>query len=164
VDIEIKLGEESDIYFVIPGLGDKTIDREGIVRFVVKDTIWSRIAEKNTENEDNMAGAVQNLNLFANLEISEGAQIHIIIDPVSDEELYIKGNGNLSMTMQGTGSPSLTGRFDISDGTYSLTLFEVLKRNFSIREGSYLQWNGEIMDAYADITAVYEVRPPPCPL
>jgi hypothetical protein len=53
---------------------------------------------------------------------------------------------------------SLIGKYEISKGNYNLQLFDLITREFSIEPGSYLSWSGEILEANAEIAAVYEVN------
>ena len=52
----------------------------------------------------------------------------------------------------------MTGRYTISEGHYELILFDIVKRNFQIEEGSTLSWSGEMLEAMANISAVYRVN------
>jgi hypothetical protein len=76
----------------------------------------------------------------------------------------VKGKANMSFRMKGNAAPEITGRYEISEGTYNLKLYKVINKTFNIKKGSLLQWNGDVLNARTNITANYEVRTSPLPL
>lgn len=166
LDIRADFSSDSEFHFVVPGLNTASAEEEGVIYFTgIQDTTGQGSLDYITDSIDASTepGPV-NLDLNANVELNPEMRIFIIIDPVSGEELSFKGDGNMSFSMKGRESPSLIGRYVIEEGTYSLALMEVIRRNFHIKEGSYLQWNGDIENATADITASYLIRTSPMPL
>ena len=101
---------------------------------------------------------LQYFELTSNISISDKLNITLITDPASDESLEIAGNGNLSLSINKSGNMSLAGQYEIDKGKYRLRLYDVIKREFEIEKGSTLNWSGDVMDAKADISAVYKVR------
>ncbi|MCB2197227.1 MAG: translocation/assembly module TamB [Bacteroidetes bacterium] len=166
VDLTVNLGDDSEFHFVIPELNNASVEEEGIVRFVdKKDTLWTGIFDRTTEVQDSLKTLRgKGINLSANIEIESGMDIYIEIDPASNEELFINGNANLSFRKRRAETPTLNGRFEIADGTYTLTLYELIRRTFTIQEGSYLMWNGNIQNPVTNITTTYQVRTSPVPL
>ncbi|MFW5821200.1 MAG: translocation/assembly module TamB domain-containing protein, partial [Bacteroidota bacterium] len=75
--------------------------------------------------------------------------------------LSIMGEANLNFTMRPAEEMSLTGQYIINDGTYNLTLYDLIKRKFKIQEGSSITWTGDLLEAKTDITAYYRIRTTP---
>ena len=65
--------------------------------------------------------------------------------------------------MDASGKTSLTGRYEISDGSYNLTVGPV-KRSFKLQQGSSIVWTGEPTEANVDLTAMFEVNAAPIDL
>lgn len=165
INLDARFDNESRFFFVIPGLNTPSVEKEGLVRFIDKsDTIWSDIMLRNIRRSNKLASNDATFDLSANVEIDPGMEITIVIDPASNEELFVKGNANLSLVIKGGSAPNLTGRFEIAEGTYTLKLYDVIRRQLDIKKGSNLVWNGDITNALSDITAVYKVRTSPLPL
>lgn len=165
IDITAVFSKDSDFHFVVPAINTSSADEEGVVYFTVdRDTTGQKSGNLTDSLQVSAVQGPANLKLTANVELNPEMKIFIVIDPLSGEELSFKGNGDMSFSMKGNESPSLTGRYVIEDGNYSLVLLGVIRRNFSIEEGSYLQWNGNIENATADITANYLVSTSPLPL
>ena len=106
----------------------------------------------NTEN---------NIDVTATIEVQEEAVLEIVVDPASGENLSIMGAANLNFNMRPGGQISLTGQYIINDGTYNLTLYDIIRRQFKIQEGSSITWTGDPLEAKTDITAYYRVRTSP---
>jgi len=166
INLTVYLGDNSEFHFVIPELTDASIEEEGVVRFVNEmDTVWTSVFKREPEIQDSLqALSGTGISLSANVEIDAGMDIYIEIDPASNEELFLNGNANLSFQKRRAETPTLSGRFEIQDGTYTLTLYEVIRRTFSIEKGSYLVWNGNVQNPVTDITTIYQVRTSPVPL
>ncbi|RPI43045.1 MAG: hypothetical protein EHM46_04495 [Bacteroidetes bacterium] len=90
--------------------------------------------------------------------VTDSLELSIMTNPVTGEELRIRGEGDLSFGVSEGGGMSLSGRYTVQSGTYGLRLFNVIKRDFEISEGSYLDWTGEIMEPTVDLTTVYRLR------
>ena len=167
IDMDAHVIKGSVFHLVVPALSTPSAEKEGIVRFVERNKIaGNQIIERSLENNvlpEKNTGNIT-INLTANVEIDEGTKIYILIDPSTNEELYVNGKANLSFSMKQGVTPNLTGQFLINDGTYSMTLFNVIRRTFTIKAGSNLQWTGNFVNPQTDITTIYEVHTSPLPL
>jgi len=56
---------------------------------------------------------------------------------------------------------SLTGAYNLNDGSYLISLESVIKRKFDIIPGSTIIWHGDPLDAEISINATYFVRTAP---
>ncbi len=165
IDITAVFSRDSEFHFLVPGINTTSSDEEGVVYFTgVPDTTDQKSVNVTDSLQGRTVQGPPNLDLTANIELNPEMKIFIVIDPVAGEELSFKGDGNMSFSMKGNESPSLIGRYVIEEGTYTLVLMEVIRRSFNIKKGSYLQWNGDIENATADITANYLVSTSPFPL
>ena len=59
---------------------------------------------------------------------------------------------------------SLAGQYKVEEGDYNLKLFNVIKREFVIREGSSITWTGDVANPLLDLATYYEVRTSPGPI
>jgi len=56
---------------------------------------------------------------------------------------------------------SLTGAYNLNEGSYLVSLESIIKKKFEIDEGSTIIWNGDPLDADISINAKYSVRASP---
>lgn len=66
--------------------------------------------------------------------------------------------------MDKTGRMSLTGSYELEDGSYVVSLENLVKKRFVIQQGSRIDWNGDPLNAEVDLKAMYEVRTSPADL
>jgi hypothetical protein len=98
------------------------------------------------------------------IEIDKQATLRLLMDPSSTDSLVVKGDAALSFTIDRSGKMSLTGAYNLNDGSYLVSLESVIKRKFEINSGSTIIWNGDPLDAQININAVYSVRASPIDL
>jgi hypothetical protein len=75
----------------------------------------------------------------------------------------LKGEAQLSGGIDPSGKTNLTGRYELSEGSYEMN-FNAIKRKFDIKKGSYILWTGEPTMADINITAIYKTEAAPIDL
>ncbi len=108
--------------------------------------------------EQQIASNVTGFDLTLVLEVTEDAELNIIIDPLTGDQLFCSGSGDFTLRMQPDGELSITGTYVIEKGSYTFSYEGLVKREFEIRKGSSLTFSGNPYDARFDITAVYKTR------
>lgn len=100
-----------------------------------------------------------NLNLQANVKVTPGVTVHL---PMDFDQLTANvtavGNGDISVTMRNGEEPNILGNYVFTSGNFSLSLLQLLNKNFAIEEGSTLNFPGNINDARFNLSAVYSQR------
>jgi hypothetical protein len=166
INMELDILKNTRFYFITPQ-EEATIEEEGVVQFIKSDTVKNTVfqQERTTKTEDTLINRGNgNITLTANIELDEEAVLHIIVDPSTNEALEVQGDANLSFAMNKGGGQSLTGRYEIERGNYTLRLYNFIQREFIIQEGSYINWIGDITDAQVNIDAYYKVNTAPISL
>jgi len=160
IDAYVKLRDKSSVTFTIPQDEPGVANREGVIVFVDKDQPLdsSLVAAQDSTRYENprLTGMV----FSGNAEITPLSTIKIIIDQQNGDYVEAKGTANLNATLDPSSKLSLTGRYEIQEGKYQMSLYEVIKRAFAIEKGSYISFNGDVMSAELDITAKYTVHAP----
>jgi hypothetical protein len=98
--------------------------------------------------------------ITANINISKVANFNIVVDAANGDFLNIKGGGQLSAGLDPSGKVSLTGDYEIEQGSYQLS-FNFLQRKFEIQKGSKITWLGEPTNAQLAVTAIYVANTAP---
>jgi len=104
-----------------------------------------------------------NSNISLDLEIDEKSELTIVIDELNGDYLRARGNAQLNVSIDAAGNLAVLGRYDVTEGEYSLT-YEVLKRQFEIQKGGYINFTGDPLKADINMTALYKVEVPPADL
>ncbi|MDD4148859.1 MAG: translocation/assembly module TamB domain-containing protein [Bacteroidales bacterium] len=155
IDLNIGINENTDFTYAIPESQAKLEKRDGIVEFVNKedpDNILTRT------DDSTFIANFSGIELHARLIIDKGAAFNVIIDPNTQDDLRISGVGALDFNIAKNGRMTLSGRYDINDGHYNLSLYNLVKRKFELEAGSSVTWRGDLMDADLSVTAKYSLE------
>lgn len=100
-------------------------------------------------------GAEMKMNFL--LDVTPDATIDLIMDPGGGDR--IKGNAVGSLQVQyGTKSDlRMYGGVDIVDGIYNFSLQQLIHRDFKIREGSTISFQGDPFNASMKVNAIYNL-------
>lgn len=161
----IKLEDDSKVTLVLPDESSAINEAREVVTFIDhNDTLALRkyltVAKPDTASPKLAFQDLSNAQIDLSLEANEKSEITVIVDELNGDNLRIKGNARLNVGISQSGAISLLGRYDVTEGEYSLT-YQVLKRTFSIQKGSYITWTGDPYRAQLDITAVYQTTAVP---
>ncbi len=158
IEGRLKLNQGSSFTFIPPQHMPETIGDEGVVEFIEPlEDIFTELAVRPEETEP-MQSAFENLDISVNVELDPATDVRILIDEVAGDYLEIQGGGLITYGVDPGGRISLTGSYEISGGSYQMTFYDVIRRNFQIEPGSNIVWTGDPLDATVDITAKYTVR------
>ena len=86
------------------------------------------------------------------------ATMRIIMDPVAGDYITGKGTGNIRTEFYNKGDVRMFGNYRINQGVYKFSLQEVIRKDFVIKDGSTITFNGAPLDANMDIQASYTVN------
>ncbi len=157
VDMNINLSDESNFTYVVPQSEKGVLEQKGIVEFIDRDAKKDPfLASINTR--DTIKSTFKGIDISANIELNDNETLNIIIDPATGDKLSVKGNSTLTFDHDPTGDMTLTGRYEITEGSYDLSFYKLVKRKFEIEKGSTIIWSGNPLDATLNIRAIYEVE------
>lgn len=159
VEMKVQLDNGTSVTYVMPESQLMLNECEGIVIFSDSLNQGSDIMSEDTIV--NTYSSVEGITMNASITFEPEALLKLLIDPVAGDSLFVSGAGTLNFTLDPGGQMNLTGRYDINKGGYNITLNELIKRQFKIKEGSSITWTGDIMDALVDLNAIYTVRTSP---
>lgn len=86
------------------------------------------------------------------------ATMKIIMDPIAGDYITGKGTGNIRTEFYNKGDVKMFGNYRINQGVYKFSLQEVIRKDFVIKDGSTITFNGAPLDANMDIQASYTVN------
>ena len=93
------------------------------------------------------------------LGITPETEIQIEIDKESGNILTAMGSGVIDIDVKPANNVfNLNGDYNISTGSYHFDALGLVRRDFSIQEGSIVKFNGDIMDSELDIKALYKTK------
>jgi hypothetical protein len=163
VDMNIRVEKGTKFFFALPVEDPSVIDQDGIVQFIDADA--APYNGQRALNGDSVSKSpVKGINLSAEVTIDPEAELNVIVDPSNGDALKVRGEANLIATMDPSGKTSLTGRYEVTDGSYNLSIGPFSKKAFKLVKGSTIVWTGDPMSANVNLTALYEVNAAPIDL
>ena len=81
------------------------------------------------------------------------------MDPIAGDYISGRGSGNIRTEFYNKADDvKMFGNYRISQGVYKISLQEVIRKDFTINDGSTISFNGPPLDATMDIQASYMVK------
>jgi translocation and assembly module TamB len=163
IQMQMSLVDDSELTYIVPQSEKGVLEQKGIVLFVDRDAKDDPFLA-SINPRDTVKSKFIGLDLTANIELNDKETLSIIIDPITGDKLTVKGNSTLTLDIDPTGDMQLSGRYEITEGSYALSFYKLVKRNFSIKKGSTITWSGDPLLATMDIAASYAVETSPLEL
>lgn len=136
-----------------------TAQNEGFIRSVnfnaqsSPDTINTSSIQTKKENTK------KGLSISIETDITEKAEVRLIMDSYADNFIQAKGIGNISFKMQPGGNIEITGKFSTMQGSYDFSNEKIpflkLNKKFQIKSGGTIIWTGSATNANLNLTAFY---------
>ena len=93
------------------------------------------------------------------VDVTPGADLVIVMDPQAGDKIRAEGRGALQMHYDSdTDDMTLYGKYTLDRGDYNFSLQDLILKNFKIRPGSSISFNGDPLGGILDITAAYRVN------
>lgn len=166
----VRLEDDSKVAIVLPDDASSVARSNEIVTFINhKDSI--AIAKYLYKPKPDTVATtprlefeqLSNATISLDLEADEKSELTIVVDELNGDFLRARGNARLNVGMNASGQLTVLGRYDVTEGEYAMT-YEVLKRQFQIQKGGYIQFTGDPLKADINITAIYQVSTSPADL
>jgi len=163
IDTRVTVAEGSNLTVESPSATPTTVERTGIVEFIDKSAPLDTLLARRLAADTTKVGAT-GYDISAVVTITDRTPFTLVIDPVSGDNLKVRAAGTLNTNIAPDGTIGLSGRLDVTRGQYRMSLYSLATRDFIIRRGSSITWDGDPYNAALDITAVYKVQAAPAEL
>ncbi|GAB3875081.1 translocation/assembly module TamB domain-containing protein [Hymenobacter segetis] len=164
VNTNVTVVDGSNLTVESPTATPTTVAREGIVEFVDKSAPLDTMLSRKLAAGDTLKMAASGYDVTAVVTITDRTPFTIVIDPVSGDNLKVRAAGTLNTNIAPDGTITLSGRLEVARGLYHMSLYSLAQRDFIIRRGSTIVWDGDPYNATLNITAVYKVQAAPAEL
>ncbi|HMO39095.1 MAG TPA: translocation/assembly module TamB domain-containing protein [Saprospiraceae bacterium] len=149
IDVYINATVGDSTRIIIPISSDKEATELKFVKFVDKRRQYLEAEKK--EDLSNPTG----VSLEMNLGIRDEAEVELVFNEQTGDILKGSGRGNLRVLTPRNGDFQMFGDYAIGRGEYLFTLYNVVNKKFTVREGGYIQWTGDPFGAQINIEAEY---------
>lgn len=159
IDVNMRTEEKTKVLISLSG--NSQVTETGFISFVqpsVKEDTLLALMRKKYENKEDDQTTSGNSTVNLQIEATPSAELTVITDPSSGDEIRATGSGALRAVINKDKSIELFGRYSILNGSYRFIYENILRRNFEIQNGSSINFTGNPLAAQLDITANYTVN------
>lgn len=91
--------------------------------------------------------------------VTPAALVTLVMDPKGGDKITARGQGALQMDYNmASDDLRMFGTYVLDEGNYNFTLQDIIIKNFTIRKGSMIKFDGDPLNANLDISATYRVN------
>lgn len=146
--------EETDEYSFL-SFTDKRKEALDSQRPDTMPTYLHQFIKKAQEEEEGSSNVVMSLKGS----VTNDALVTLIMDPIAGDKITARGKGALQMDYNMAANDlRMIGTYTLDEGSYYFTLQDIIIKNFVIKPGSNIKFNGDPMNANLDIAATYRVN------
>ena len=139
----------------IPLEGSTEVTQEDFITFVQpKDSLTSADENKALQLSDNIN--LEGVSMNLDLDLTTDAYCEIIFDLTAGDIIRGRGNGKLNLQIDTKGDFYMFGEYEIEEGGYNFTLYNIINKEFQIVPKSKITWIGDPYGAILDIKAIYK--------
>ena len=113
-----------------------------------------RIQKVKSEPDDFRSDLFMNIKVNANPD----AAIRLLMDARTGDYITLRGNGDIQATYYNKGSFNMFGNYEVSSGTYNVTIQDVIHKDFTFQEGGTIVFSGDPYDARLNLQAQHVVN------
>jgi hypothetical protein len=143
LDNAAKAQQATYIKFVNRNLSDSVKRRQAITA-----------ATLAAQNKVDLSGIQLNMNLT----VTPDAYLEILLDEATGDVIRGAATGQLRLNIDTRGDFNMYGQVEIVRGAYNFTLQGLVNKEFVVRPGGVITWNGDPLDGQMNVTATYTQR------
>jgi hypothetical protein len=152
LDINARATTQPNTRISIPLTSSNSQYQEDFIQIInIQDTVRIKQLAEDLNRLD-----IENVRMNFILDITPDAFTQIIIDPKTEESLEARGRGVLTMNIDTQGNFNLSGNYEITQGQYNFSLYNVVKKQFAIEPGGRITWFGDPYQGVVDLKAIFE--------
>lgn len=125
---------------------------------VVVDTIPDIVKQYTAKAKVEEEGIPTRYTIDLQGDINPDAQLVIVMDPVGGDRIKCTGRGNMHLTYNNNDEMTMHGKYTLEKGDYNFTLQDIIIKDFTIRNGSSITFQGDPYAAILDLEAVYSLN------
>lgn len=149
LDIMVNLKTQKGTWINLALFGQSELSEDNFIEFVSNDTIGV-----SSEKKIDFTG----VSLSLNFDVTPDAQIKLIIDEQTGNEITARGDGRISLGLDNVGQMRLDGTYTVREGSNYNFVLGPIKETFYIAEGGSITWTGNPFEANLNLQAYYKVR------
>lgn len=155
IDADVTTDGDGDIH--IPLSGKLSSNKGQLLTYVDHSEVdpYELMVKKYTTRER----VRSDMRVRASVGITEGLNALMEIDKSVGNIISFNGDGRVNLDLRPSKSQiNLNGDYRIRNGKYHFVLPGLLEKDLNIKDGSSIQFGGDLMDSQIDISAIYNLK------
>ena len=157
--IDVTAATERGTVFKIPLSDTESVGDNSFIRFLSPEEKAARLAGEELEIPE-----VKGIELIFDLDVTNAAEVEVVVDKTSGSTLRGRGSGNLLLEINTNGKFNMWGDFIVYEGVYNFKYAGLVQKVFTVESGGSINWDGDPTDAQLDVSAVYSLNANPAVL
>ena len=125
---------------------------------------WGELQDAKDENTVNKKDEEEerefrsDLTMRMKINATPDATVRLLMDERTSDYITLKGNGELQTSFYNKGGFQMFGTYRVTEGTYGITIQNIIKKNFIFNEGGTVVFGGDPYDAALNLQAQHTVN------
>ncbi|WP_345124592.1 translocation/assembly module TamB domain-containing protein [Hymenobacter antarcticus] len=159
LDVTVRASSEAGTRISLPLDNAAKAQKAGYIKFVNNNPVGDTVITKKAitiaaQDKVDLSG----LRLNMNLTITPEAYMEILLDESTGDVIRGSAAGQLRMAIDTRGEFNMYGQVEIVRGAYNFTLQGLINKEFVVRPGGVISWNGDPLAGEMNVTATYTQR------
>ncbi len=152
LDVTARATSQPNTRIFIPLTSSNEQYQEDFIQIInIQDTVRIKALAQEVKRLE-----IQNIRMNFILDVTPDAYAEIIIDPKTEQSIQGKGQGVLNLTIDTQGNFSLAGNYEIVEGKYNFSLYNLVKKKFEVEPGGRITWFGDPYTGVMNLKAFYK--------
>ncbi len=114
------------------------------------------IRQMKQQLQNNAAVNTSDYNMDIRVTATPDASMTLVVDPVAGDEIKAYGDGSIHMVyLSANNDLNIWGKYTVNNGKYRFTLQDIIIKDFTIKEGSEIRFDGDPYAVKTDLSAYY---------
>ena len=115
----------------------------------------------DANDNNSFADIPSNLHINFLLKTNPNLTLGVLLDEATGDNITLNGSGILRATYYNKGAFQLFGNYNVDHGLYSLTIQNIIKKQFSFQPGSTIAFGGDPFNAALNLKGIYTINSVP---
>ena len=148
--------------------GNMSILPETNVTYILKDSpltvdnqlesLVQFVSFEDSLETEGKASEMGSFDLTMGISIADAARFNCMLSEDGESYVNLQGGGNLTFRQTRQGDTRLTGRLTVDEGSMKYALPVIPLKTFTLKNGSYIEFNGNMMNPTLNLTATERVK------
>lgn len=156
IKLDIMARTRKGTNMTIPLNQTATVKENDFIVFVSHEEEEEEVVEETPKKKEK---AKSNFSLNLDVSATDEASLKIIL-PSNIGTIDASGNGRIKLGTSSKEPLTMLGDYTIKNGRFQLTLFNLISRNFNLKQGGTISWTGNPTDGRINATGAYTVKAP----